>query len=187
MQLGLKNRLRLISLLPILVLFSIATYFAYISFLSYKDGSAFTVQADTLMVLIISLTVCVVSIIIGIFGYILSNEMSNNLKNLEKIFLRVANDIENPDKTNIEIDLHSSKGRMRAYKLLESIIDQTREDKISAQEASEAKSMFLANMSHEIRTPLNGIVGFTELLKDSGLQVPENHNRIHPAQRFRQP
>ncbi|PLY12225.1 MAG: hybrid sensor histidine kinase/response regulator, partial [Sulfurimonas sp.] len=42
-------------------------------------------------------------------------------------------------------------------------------DKVSAQEASEAKSMFLANMSHEIRTPLNGIVGFTELLKDSGL------------------
>ena len=30
--------------------------------------------------------------------------------------------------------------------------------------------MFLANMSHEIRTPLNGIVGFTELLKDTGLK-----------------
>jgi CheY-like chemotaxis protein len=42
-------------------------------------------------------------------------------------------------------------------------------DKQSAQEASEAKSMFLANMSHEIRTPLNGIVGFTELLKDTEL------------------
>ena len=174
MQLGLKNRLRIISLLPIIIIFSVASYFAYKSFLHYTDESTFIVQADALSVLIISLIVLVISIIIGIFGYILSNEMSNNLKNLEKIFLRVANDIENPDKTNIEIDLHSSKGRMRAYKLLESIIDQTREDKISAQEASEAKSMFLANMSHEIRTPLNGIVGFTELLKDSGLQEEQS-------------
>jgi signal transduction histidine kinase/CheY-like chemotaxis protein len=36
-------------------------------------------------------------------------------------------------------------------------------------EANQAKDLFLANMSHEIRTPLNGIVGFTQLLKDSEL------------------
>jgi len=36
-------------------------------------------------------------------------------------------------------------------------------------EANQAKDLFLANMSHEIRTPLNGIVGFTQLLKDSKL------------------
>jgi len=35
--------------------------------------------------------------------------------------------------------------------------------------ANQAKDLFLANMSHEIRTPLNGIVGFTQLLKDSKL------------------
>ncbi len=35
--------------------------------------------------------------------------------------------------------------------------------------ANQAKDLFLANMSHEIRTPLNGIVGFTQLLKDSEL------------------
>ena len=34
-------------------------------------------------------------------------------------------------------------------------------------EANEAKDLFLANMSHEIRTPLNGIVGFTQLLKNT--------------------
>ena len=36
-------------------------------------------------------------------------------------------------------------------------------------EANEAKDLFLANMSHEIRTPLNGIVGFTQLLKNTPL------------------
>ena len=36
-------------------------------------------------------------------------------------------------------------------------------------ESNQAKDLFLANMSHEIRTPLNGIVGFTQLLKNTPL------------------
>ncbi|WP_342597298.1 PAS domain S-box protein [Cyanobacterium aponinum UTEX 3222] len=36
--------------------------------------------------------------------------------------------------------------------------------KITAEEASQAKSLFLANMSHELRTPLNAILGFTQLM-----------------------
>ncbi|AXJ01301.1 Signal transduction histidine kinase [Cyclonatronum proteinivorum] len=38
-----------------------------------------------------------------------------------------------------------------------------------ADAASKAKSQFLANMSHEIRTPLNGVIGFTDLLKETEL------------------
>jgi two-component system, sensor histidine kinase and response regulator len=39
----------------------------------------------------------------------------------------------------------------------------------AALETARLKSEFLANMSHEIRTPLNGIVGMSELLRDSEL------------------
>jgi len=41
--------------------------------------------------------------------------------------------------------------------------------KDQAESANRAKSLFLANMSHEIRTPLNGILGMTDLMRDTHL------------------
>ena len=40
-----------------------------------------------------------------------------------------------------------------------------------AESANKAKSEFLANMSHEIRTPLNGIIGYTDLLRNTKLET----------------
>src|SRR5215210_1556124 len=41
--------------------------------------------------------------------------------------------------------------------------------RLAADQAREAKSDFLATMSHELRTPLNGIIGFTSLALETGL------------------
>ncbi len=50
--------------------------------------------------------------------------------------------------------------------------------RIKAEESDRLKSAFLSNMSHEIRTPLNGILGFSELLAEPGLDENEREQYI---------
>jgi len=141
--------------------------------LSAMDSRAAAVQDEAVKILVTAIVIWIVSVLIGLLGMILANEIQKNIKNLESVLSHVAENAQDTDMSDIlsqDINLETTQGTAQAYALLESIIEQTRRDKQYAMEASEAKSMFLANMSHEIRTPLNGIVGFTELLKDTDLQ-----------------
>lgn len=107
----------------------------------------------------------IISIILMLLGVTLSGQFKKNLKGLESIFGRV----EELADTKEKVDFHTAEGMNVAYAIIDKAIENIAKEKKNAEEASAAKSIFLANMSHEIRTPLNGIIGFTELLKNSDL------------------
>jgi len=143
---------------------------AEIVLLTAMDRRASEVQNEAIQILSGAVSIWIISIIIALLGLLMATDIAKNIKNLEAVLNRAASGTSLTDDNNDHnINLDTSAGTTQAYALLESIIEQTRQDKQFALEASEAKSMFLANMSHEIRTPLNGIVGFTELLKDTDL------------------
>ena len=54
-----------------------------------------------------------------------------------------------------------AKAQRCAIRLLE-------QNRLQAIESSQTKSSFLASVSHELRTPLNSILGFSELIRDTG-------------------
>jgi hypothetical protein len=107
----------------------------------------------------------VISIILMFLGFGLSGQFRKNVQGLENIFTRVEELAETKEK----VDFNTAEGMNVAYAIIDKAIENIAKEKQNAEEASAAKSIFLANMSHEIRTPLNGIIGFTELLKNSDL------------------
>ncbi|HVI86948.1 MAG TPA: PAS domain S-box protein, partial [Dongiaceae bacterium] len=66
-----------------------------------------------------------------------------------------------------EAELESAHKQLeKQARALVDLAEKLEEARLSAVEASRAKTRFLAHMSHELRTPLNAVLGFTRLMDD---------------------
>lgn len=132
-----------------------------------KDLIAQTVllKNDLKIQFLIAAAIWLLSLILFMFSYSVIVKFQSNLKELQKVLSRIGQ-ISNQDEV---VNIETTAGITQAYSLIQDAIDAIAIQKEAADDANKAKSIFLANMSHEIRTPLNGVIGFTELLKNTEL------------------
>ncbi|AGZ82101.1 ATP-binding protein [Campylobacter fetus] len=117
---------------------------------------------------IIGVFIWIVNIILFIIGCLTKTNIKKNISELKNILKQIADLTDNKN-----IDLSTNSGISRAYDMITKALELITTQKQAAIDANRSKSTFLANISHEIRTPLNGIIGFTDLLKNSNLKKQE--------------
>lgn len=103
--------------------------------------------------------VTVLQLLVNQIGISYSNALS--LKAIEKVSSENASMIEAQKRALLKAQEAETKAKAAEAT--------ARQNEKRAEEAAKAKAIFLANVSHELRTPLNGVIGNSELLRDSSL------------------
>ncbi|KAH8706560.1 hypothetical protein BGZ61DRAFT_350691 [Ilyonectria robusta] len=103
--------------------------------------------------------VTVLQLLVNQIGISYSNALS--MKNVEKISAE--------NRSMVAVQKRALAKAVEAESKAKKAEAEAKRNVKLAEEAAKAKSIFLANVSHELRTPLNGVIGNSELLRDSEL------------------
>lgn len=164
-----QNKLRVISLLPILIMIGLAGYLLFTIFLQFDINNQ-----NHLIFAGIGSGIIILGLVLLIYGYIVaSNQELENTAEFTELFEHIVNDITD-DISDLKLDTYESK--KQAYVKLKEFVDSARKDKAIALENNKAR-LFIANMSPEIKTALNSIISFTDLLKSTNINE-EQHEFI---------
>ncbi len=80
-------------------------------------------------------------------------------------------------KIKVFLELAAQRRQLQEHQLqLENLVAELVVAREQADAANKAKSAFLANMSHEIRTPLNAVLGYSQILQQSGLGADQKRS-----------
>lgn len=108
-------------------------------------------------------------------------EMEKALTN-QRVYFQFKHRLANGEVRDVEVFSNHLEidGKKVIHAIIHDITEQKKneraliEAKHLAEAANIAKSEFLSTMSHELRTPLNGVIGFSEILKFTGLTEEQN-------------
>ncbi|MGW8169058.1 MAG: sensor histidine kinase [Sulfurovaceae bacterium] len=168
-----QNKLRVISLLPILIMIGLAGYLLFTIYLQFDINNQ-----NHLILAGIGSGIIVLGLVLLIYGYIVaSNQELENTAELTELLEHIMNDVSENQADDISaLKLNTYESKNQAYIKLKEFVDSARKDKAIALENNKAR-LFITNMSPEIKTALNGIISFTDLLKSTNINE-EQHEFI---------
>jgi PAS domain S-box-containing protein len=90
----------------------------------------------------------------------------------------IVRDITQKKRTEEELERYRNHLEEIVRKRTEQLQKEVTDRRI-AEESDRLKTAFLSNMSHEIRTPMNAIIGFSNFLKESGLDQEQRDEYLN--------